>query len=50
MTRDVGRFHTLPWGGGQVTIGKDLAKLIQWRNGQKVLIVVEDKITTITEL
>ena len=42
MTRDVGRYHKLPWGGGQVTISKDLVKLLNLRNKDKLLIEYDE--------
>lgn len=38
MKRDVGRYHKLPWGGGQLTIPKDLVKELKLNNKDKVLI------------
>ncbi|HDH41814.1 MAG TPA: AbrB/MazE/SpoVT family DNA-binding domain-containing protein [Candidatus Altiarchaeales archaeon] len=38
MKRDVGRYHKLPWGGGQLTIPKDLVKELKLENKDKVLI------------
>lgn len=38
MKRDVGRYHKLPWGGGQLTIPKDLVKELKLDNKDKVLI------------
>lgn len=41
--RDVGRFHTLPWGGGQITIPSDLTKKISLKNKEKVMIEYNEK-------
>jgi len=41
--RDTGRYHKLPWGGGQLTISKDLVKLLELENKDKVLIEYDDK-------
>ncbi len=38
MKRDVGRYHKLPWGGGQLTIPKDLVGELKLTNKDKVLI------------
>ncbi len=38
MKRDVGRYHKLPWGGGQLTIPKDLVKELNLGNKDKVLL------------
>ncbi|MBN2014273.1 MAG: AbrB/MazE/SpoVT family DNA-binding domain-containing protein [Candidatus Altiarchaeota archaeon] len=38
MKRDVGRYHKLPWGGGQLTIPKDLVKELRLNNKEKVLL------------
>ncbi len=38
MKRDVGRYHKLPWGGGQLTIPKDLVRELKLENKDKVLI------------
>ncbi|MFH1125621.1 MAG: AbrB/MazE/SpoVT family DNA-binding domain-containing protein [Candidatus Altiarchaeota archaeon] len=38
MTRDVGRYHKLPWGGGQITIPKDLVKEMRLENKDKIMI------------
>ncbi|MDD5111196.1 MAG: AbrB/MazE/SpoVT family DNA-binding domain-containing protein [Candidatus Altiarchaeota archaeon] len=38
MTRDVGRYHKLPWGGGQITIPKDLVKEMRLENKDKLFI------------
>lgn len=37
-TRDVGRFHELKWGGGQITIPKNLVSAIGLENKDKVMI------------
>lgn len=42
MARDVGRYHRLPWGGGQITISKDLVKLLDLQNKDKVLIEYDE--------
>jgi|GEM_PF-1619159 bifunctional DNA-binding transcriptional regulator/antitoxin component of YhaV-PrlF toxin-antitoxin module len=38
MTRDVGRYHKLPWGGGQITIPKDLVKEMKLESKDKLMI------------
>jgi len=38
MKRDRGRFHLLWWGGGQITISRDLARELPFKNKNKVLI------------
>jgi bifunctional DNA-binding transcriptional regulator/antitoxin component of YhaV-PrlF toxin-antitoxin module len=38
MTRDVGRYHKLPWGGGQITIPKDLVREMRLDNKDKVMV------------
>ncbi|MEA1924404.1 MAG: AbrB/MazE/SpoVT family DNA-binding domain-containing protein [Candidatus Altiarchaeota archaeon] len=42
MARDVGRYHKLPWGGGQITVSKDLVKLLNLTNKDKVLIEYDE--------
>lgn len=50
IIRDVGRFHLLAWGGGQVTIPKDMTKNLNLDNKDKIMIEgTPDKIT-ITKL
>ena len=41
--RDVGRYHKLPWGGGQITIPSDLAEKINLKNKDKVMIEYNEK-------
>ena len=41
--RDVGRYHKLPWGGGQITVPKDLVKEIELENKDKVMIEYDEK-------
>lgn len=41
--RDAGRFHRLPWGGGQLTIPKDIVKALNLKNKDKVLIKYDPK-------
>ncbi len=47
--RDVGRYHRLPWGGGQITFPKALAQFQTFLdNTDKVLVEydqIEEKIT-----
>ncbi|HIE34523.1 MAG TPA: AbrB/MazE/SpoVT family DNA-binding domain-containing protein [Candidatus Altiarchaeales archaeon] len=43
MKRDVGRYHKLPWGGGQLTIPKDLVKTLNLKNKDKVLMEYDPK-------
>jgi bifunctional DNA-binding transcriptional regulator/antitoxin component of YhaV-PrlF toxin-antitoxin module len=52
MKRDVGRYHKLPWGGGQLTIPKDLVKELKLTNKDKVLLEydIEKKELKITKL
>jgi bifunctional DNA-binding transcriptional regulator/antitoxin component of YhaV-PrlF toxin-antitoxin module len=52
MTRDVGRYHKLPWGGGQITIPKDLVKEMKLENKDKIMIEYDSskKSITITKL
>ena len=33
-----GRYHKLPWGGGQPTLSKDLVNKLKLKNKDKVLI------------
>jgi len=43
MKRDVGRYHRLAWGGGQVTIPKDLVKALALKNKDKLMIEYDEK-------
>ena len=43
MTRDVGRYHQLAWGGGQVTIPKDLVRDLNLKNKDKIFIEYDSK-------
>lgn len=38
MKRDVGRYHKLPWGGGQITVPKELVEELGLNNKDKLLI------------
>jgi hypothetical protein len=38
LRTDVGRYHTLQWGGGQITIPKELMQYIPWKNREKIWI------------
>ncbi len=40
--RDSGRYHKLPWGGGQITLSKDLVKVLDLKNKDKVLIEYDE--------
>ena len=40
--RDAGRYHKLPWGGGQLTLSKDLVKKLKLENKDKVLIEYDE--------
>jgi len=42
MKRDVGRYHKLPWGGGQLTIPKDLVKALNLGNREKVMLEYDE--------
>lgn len=52
MTRDVGRYHKLQWGGGQITIPKDLVQEMKLENRDKIMIEYDPnkKSITITKL
>ena len=52
MTRDVGRYHKLQWGGGKITIPKDLVKEMRLENKDKIMIEYDPakKSITITKL
>ena len=43
MKRDVGRYHKLKWGGGQITLPKDLVEDLGLHNKDKVLIEYDTK-------
>jgi bifunctional DNA-binding transcriptional regulator/antitoxin component of YhaV-PrlF toxin-antitoxin module len=43
MKRDVGRYHKLAWGGGQVTIPKDLVKALSLKNKEKLMLEYDEK-------
>jgi len=45
-----GRYHKLPWGGGQPTLSKDLVNKLKLKNKDKVLIEYVDDCLTITKL
>lgn len=50
--RDKGRYHRLPWGGGQITISKEMAKDLNLKDKDKLLIEydTEKKELLITKL
>ncbi|MBN2014334.1 MAG: AbrB/MazE/SpoVT family DNA-binding domain-containing protein [Candidatus Altiarchaeota archaeon] len=41
--RDIGRYHKLPWKGGQITIRKDIAQALNLKNKDKVLLEYDEK-------
>jgi hypothetical protein len=41
VVRDVGRFHQLRWGGGQVTVSKELTARLPWDSKSKLLLELE---------
>lgn len=43
MIRDVGRYHQLAWGGGQITIPKELVKALDLKNKDKIYIEFDTK-------
>ncbi len=43
MIRDVGRYHQLAWGGGQITIPKELVKALDLNNKDKIYIEFDPK-------
>ncbi|MFC2154289.1 AbrB/MazE/SpoVT family DNA-binding domain-containing protein [Candidatus Altiarchaeota archaeon] len=43
MPRDVGRYHELAWGGGQITIPKELVKGLNLKNKDKIFIEFDSK-------
>jgi len=42
ILRDVGRYHELTWGGGQVTISKELKKNLPWENKDKIFVEYDE--------
>jgi len=43
IKRNVGRYHKLVWGGGQITIPRDLAREIEFKNKDKMMIEYDEK-------
>lgn len=50
MKRDIGRFHILGWGGGQITLPKELVPSIPWKNKDKLFLELEDGVLRISRL
>jgi hypothetical protein len=48
--RDVGRFHLLTWGGGQITIPKELVQFLPFKNTDKLMLQYSDDGLTISKL
>ena len=48
---NTGRYHKLPWGGGQITFPKDLAKKMGIKNREKVLLYydLQEEVLTIAK-
>ncbi len=43
IKRNVGRYYKLSWGGGQITIPKDMAKEIEFKNKDKTMIEYDEQ-------
>ncbi len=41
--RDSGRYHKLPWGGGQITLPKDLVEALKLKNKDKVMLEYDEE-------
>jgi len=48
VLRDVGRYHQLRWGGGQVTLSKEMAAQLPWGNATKLFLVYDPQAGTLT--
>jgi len=48
--RDVGRFHQLAWGGGQITVPKELVQYLPFENTDKLMIEYEKGELIVTKL
>lgn len=50
LIRDVGRYHQLGWGGGQITVPKEMVPVLDLSNKDKLMLVAKEGELIVTKL